>query len=568
MPVRSKPVILSAAAVPAAVFLWGALTLPARTVTVPPPEWTAVGAPTLTGAFHVHSNRSDGSGTADEIAGAARRAGLAFVIFTDHGDGTRPPDPPVYRDGVLCIDAVEISTGGGHYIALGLPATAYPLAGEAAAVVEDVHRFGGFGVVAHPTSDKADLAWSDWSAPFDGIEWLNGDSQWRDESTPTLLGALLRYPWRPTETLGSLLDRPDAALERWDEAGRQRRIVGLAGADAHARLAVMRDAGHDAEEGGLPFPGYRSVLTVSSITVELGAPARGDATADAGALIAGLRSGRVFSTVDALATPGHLSFEARTSTGRFPMGSRIDVGQTPAILVARASGPDDAEVVLLADGVPVATATVGQELSHAVEREGVYRVEVRMASAPGGPSTPWVVGNPIYIRRPESDTSRRELRPLDTRHLDLDAWTVEHDASSDGRLDHAADRVSLEYRIGSGDDAAAALAYRIEPARLDAFEALVFETRADRPTRVVLQVRSMDDARDLRWRVSFFAGPETATVTIPFERLRPVTPDLPAAPVDADTVLIGLDRTHTAAEQNGRIAIIAPRLVRDRRSGP
>ena len=561
MPRRGQPLILGAAAVLAAVSLWVALTLPTRTITVPAPDWTAAD-PTLTGAFHVHTNRSDGGGSVEDVAAAARQTGLAFVIFTDHGDGTRPPDPPVYRDGVLCIDAVEISTRGGHYIALGLPEISYPLAGEASAVVEDVRRFGGFGIVAHPTSDKPDLVWSEWAVPFDGIEWLNGDSQWRDETTPTLLNALLRYPWRPTETLGSLLDRPDTALRQWDEAGLRRPVVGLAGTDAHARLAVTTGEAHDdADEGGLRFPGYRPVLTVSSITVELETPPGGDAAADAHALIAGIRSGRVFSTVDALATPGHFAFEARTAAGRFPMGSRIDVEQMPATLHARASLPDDAEIVLLMDGVPIARRT-GEELSHTVEREGAYRVEVRLASAPGSPSTPWIVGNPIYVRRSEPDAPRGQLRPLDTRHLDLDAWAVEHDAGSDAILDHAADRISLEYRMGPGGDAAAALAHPIDPARLDAFEGIAFETRADRPTRALLQVRSTDAGRDLRWQWSFFTGPETTTVTIPFDRLRPVTPDLSIAPIDADMILIGLDGTHTAAGQTGRIAIIAPRLIR------
>ena len=66
------------------------------------------------GAFHVHTNRSDGLSGPEEIAAAAARAGLKFVIFTDHGDGTRRPDPPAYRSGVLCLDGIEISTNGGH----------------------------------------------------------------------------------------------------------------------------------------------------------------------------------------------------------------------------------------------------------------------------------------------------------------------------------------------------------------------------------------------------------------------------------------------------------------------
>ena len=66
--------------------------------------------------------------------------------MTDHGDATRQPSP-AYINGVLCIDAVEISTNGGHVMALDMPAAPYPLGGEAAAVVEDVLRLGGMPVV-------------------------------------------------------------------------------------------------------------------------------------------------------------------------------------------------------------------------------------------------------------------------------------------------------------------------------------------------------------------------------------------------------------------------------------
>ena len=84
---------------------------------------------------------------------------------------------------MLVIDAVEISTTGGHYVALGLPRAPYRLAGEPRDVVEDVARLGGFGIVAHPDSPKDDLRWRDWTLPFDGIEWLNADSEWRNEGT-------------------------------------------------------------------------------------------------------------------------------------------------------------------------------------------------------------------------------------------------------------------------------------------------------------------------------------------------------------------------------------------------
>src|SRR6476659_9628398 len=82
---------------------------------------------TVSGAYHIHSTRSDGAADKDAIAAAAARAGLTFIILTDHGDGTRTPDPPAYLHGVLCLDAVEISTTGGHYVALDMQPSPYPL---------------------------------------------------------------------------------------------------------------------------------------------------------------------------------------------------------------------------------------------------------------------------------------------------------------------------------------------------------------------------------------------------------------------------------------------------------
>src|SRR4051812_12028028 len=124
---------------------------------------------TVAGVLHVHSNRSDGRGTPEQIAHEAAKAGLKFVVITDHGDATRRPDAPVYREGVLCLEGTEISTSGGHYIAIDMPPAPYPLAGDPRDVVEDVRRLGGFGIAAHPDSPKLELRWREWSAPFDAI---------------------------------------------------------------------------------------------------------------------------------------------------------------------------------------------------------------------------------------------------------------------------------------------------------------------------------------------------------------------------------------------------------------
>ena len=222
---------------------------PASSETVAPP------ASTVRGVYHIHTNRSDGSGTPDEVAAAAARAGLQFIILTDHGDGTRPPDPPAYRSGVLTLDAVELNTTGGHYAALGMPAAPYPLAGTPDAVIEDVRRLGGFGIAAHPGSPRTSLRWNDWDAAFDGLEWINGDSEWRDEPRLPIARALATYLLRSPESMATLLDRPSAVLEQWDRVALSRRVLAIAGSDAHARLGFNqrtdpdKSAIHDAVAG-------------------------------------------------------------------------------------------------------------------------------------------------------------------------------------------------------------------------------------------------------------------------------------------------------------------------------
>ena len=190
-----------AAAVLAAAIGTALLVLP------PAPRRTsplAGGDPTVRGAYHIHSDRSDGSGSIDEMAAAAARAGLDFIIVTDHGDGTRVPDAPRYRHGVLVIDAVELNTTGGHLVALGLPVAPYPLAGTAADVLEDVQRLGGVGIAAHPDSPRPSLRWVAWEVEVDGLEWINADSGWRDESGLALARAVLSFGFRPAAAMAAL----------------------------------------------------------------------------------------------------------------------------------------------------------------------------------------------------------------------------------------------------------------------------------------------------------------------------------------------------------------------------
>ncbi|MSO83702.1 MAG: hypothetical protein EXQ53_10470, partial [Acidobacteria bacterium] len=510
---------------------WYAL-LPPRARALP----TAAGglSTPVRGAFHVHSRRSDGTADVEEIAAAAARADLGFLILTDHGDGTRKPDPPAYRAGVLCIDAVEISTSQGHVVALGLPQAPYPLAGDARDVVEDIARLGGFAMAAHPGSAKPELQWSDWSVPLGGLEWLNADSEWRDESAWSLARALFTYPIRKTDTLVALLDRPAATMRHWDELTTRRRVVAMAGADAHARLGV-RSLGEPYDNGSsLHVPSYEEMFRVFSSALP-NTTFGGDASADAQAVLDAIRSGHVYSAIDALGGPVAMSFTATSGAATAAAGDVLPLGG-PVTLRIHVQGPDTARIELVKNGDLVQTAT-GTALEQLVdEAAAVYRAEIVLPGGPGEPPVPWIVSNPIYVGRSATDVRTSDVRPRASRFAPrygngpATGWTIETSAASLGALNVVGavggTQLSFRYALGGTASSSPFTAF-VMPAGSDLadYDRVMFTARADGPMRLSVQLREpVQEAggeAGERWHRSVYLDATPRTVTVYLDDMTP-----------------------------------------------
>lgn len=475
---------------------------------------------TMAGAYHVHTSRSDGAADKREVAAAAARAGLQFVIFTDHGDGTREPDPPEFLHGVLCIDAVEISTNGGHYVALGLPAAPYPLAGDAAAVVEDVARLGGFGIAAHPHHPTQSLAWDDWSAPIDGIEWINADVEWRNESPIRLARALFDYLVRPAPALASVFDRPEETLEQWASLLRTRAVVALAAADAHggARASSL-------DEGGSRFavgPSYEASFRGVVNKVLLSGPPSGNAVSDASAVIEGIRSGRVYTVIRGIAD-GLMLVPAGNEALRFPE-------QLPPGVVVRDIGMAPRQA---------------WEATH--------------PNASGHPPVPWVVANPpvpLTERVPPLPGTAPLGLPLTLRS----PWRVEKDPRSSGQLSVLPGGFRLTYALGEGERVSQFVAAAGDVA-LPAMSGLAFSASAERPMRVSVQLRF--PAEGERWVKSVYIDQQPRDLVVrtsdlaPAERADSQLPDL----ARAGSVLFVVDLTNANPGAQGEFRISGLRIL-------
>lgn len=507
--------------------VWWYVLLPPPPIALMVPASSRVA---VRGAIHVHTRRSDGTGTVDSVAAAAQRAGLRFVVFTDHSDASRLPDQPAYLHGVLCIDAVEISTDGGHVVALDIPQAPYPLGGEARDVVDDIHRLGGFAIAAHPGSMKPALRWRDWNVPVDGVEWLNADSEWRDEPPLMLARVLFAYPARGAAALAMLLDRPADVLQRWDALTVQRRVVTLAAADAHARLG-WRSAESAARGVALPLPSYEQLFRTFSVSLP-DTRLSGDARSDARAVLDAIRQGHAYSSIDALANPVSISFVADRDGARAVAGDAITAG-LPVALHVQAALPPNAEIRLLHNGANVA-ASRNPAMDFSADQPGAYRVEVRLPGRRDADAmVPWILTNPIYVGLAGRSATPNNGVPQPTtvavQYADGPAlaWAVEHSERAIGAIDVvkalSGTELLVRYALTATPDESAFVDAAVRPnVDLAAFNRVTFVARADRPMRISVQLRTPNGIEGNRWLRSVYLDQSPRQVTVSFDDMTPV----------------------------------------------
>ncbi len=519
--------------------------------------------------LHIHTVRSDGRGTPDEIAAAAARAGLKFVVFTDHGDATRTPDPPVYRAGVLCLDGVEISTRGGHYVAIDMPASPYPLGGDPRDVVEDVKRLGGFGIVAHPDSPKPELQWHAWDAHVDAIEVINPDTSWRRwwampgwRPKARLLASVLDYPFRPAETLASLLGGTPSGVAQWGTFARDRRVVALAGADAHAKIAP-RNADPGDNRWALPLPSYEASFRMMSVHVRTGAVLSGNAVTDAALVVRALRAGHAYMAIDGVATPPAFEFSAENRQGTAREGDELAAGG-PLMLRVRSDAPTSFTTIVF--GPKGARSTDHHEQDVTVQLPGVPGVYwAEIISTGRRPTLTWIVGNPIDVRGAEMPAPAPVRPPATTTTPIFDetmgkGWRVEHDAASRASLEvvpgPGGASLRLRYQLAAGAPSGQFIALSCDrPEGVPPDDRLMFTSRAERPMRISVQLRVADGRR---WERSVYVDPAEQERVVNFADLSPVGETHTALPVwpQVRNVLFVIDASNAKPGLSGEIWIV------------
>ena len=552
--------VAGAATLVVAVAVWGG-SLPPRQRLLSPPV-NADG--TVSGVLHVHTSRSDGRLPPAAVAAAAQRAGVRFVVFTDHGDGTRTPDPPTYYGSVLALDGVEVSTTQGHYVAIGLPATPYALGGAPADVVDDVRYFGGVGIVAHPDSPRASLRWTRWDLPVDGVELDNLDSAWRSRWDGSLrdrllLGAsLLSYWTRPAETVTRLADQAEPQTPPWDAVAATRPLLLVAGADAHG--GIVGDEARGTWPWSVPVPNYDAAFAALSVHVRPRDAWTGEAAHEAAALVDGLRDRRAFVVFDGLATPASATLTVRTADGVVTHEGGLVEASARLHLSLHHNGPTEAMTVVTRNGQPVATPTLGQVVEQDLSGEpGTYGVEVTWP----GTHQRWLVMNPFTVtaRMAGEPTAAavRDIRPEAWASLRVPttSWALEHAPRTVASLTPVSEGLQFRYQLDDSPNRVAAAVRRVDTVPSAWLEGLRVTAEAPVPTRVAVQVRA-DTGPEAghRWQRSIRLDATRRTWTLDAQAFSPIDATRALADVaDPVSLLIVVDGVHSPAGATGTVLI-------------
>ena len=200
------------------------------------------------GAVHLHSKFSDGTGTVEEIAKFANETGLDFLILTDHNTLlAKDKGFEKWFDNTMVIVGYEVNdtSNKNHYLVFGLEELigTYRVLfnGElgnnlsAGEYVKEIKSKGGVGFIAHPFEKRNHFPehpaypWTAWdSNDFDGIEIWNHMSEWMEGLTEKNKMQRFLHP------LKSIIAPEKKILQKWDELNEKRKVVALGSIDAHA----------------------------------------------------------------------------------------------------------------------------------------------------------------------------------------------------------------------------------------------------------------------------------------------------------------------------------------------
>lgn len=357
------------------------------------------------GIVNVHTSLSSGSGNLPQIIESGKNADLDFMIITDLNLYEKPQDWAGYHENLLVFIDGEYSYLNSRLLNIDTgPSNSLEGLGRSQVLIADRlsqksrHRDQGIFVLTHPLKNK--YRWTgEYPAGLDGLEVINLKDMWQSawvEHKTSFFWSLLIYPFNDRLALLRLFKDPKEELALWDKLTKSRKIIGLAGADAEAKVQVTKDK-------FLSFPSYQTLFGLIRNHVLLRSELTGQASSDKIKIGNALREGQFYMSLDILADPKGFNALLKSKDGHtYTMGSNVPWSKDLNLQVTLPHKPRvPLDIIVLKDGQRYLTSN-SQTSNFKITEPGVYRVNVRVIPTfplPDGKKwVPWIYSNPFYIQ--------------------------------------------------------------------------------------------------------------------------------------------------------------------------
>lgn len=358
------------------------------------------------GVINVHTARSTGSGSVEQVIAAAQQADLDFLILTDlNSYEFSGQEVEGYKDQLLVFSGAKYSYLNSRLMVFDSKTTrSMKSSGQSQVALTDLlsqpyaSHANETVVMAHPF--KPGFQWAGhYPEGLGGIEVINLKSMWQSawlHSKASFFWSLLIWPFNENLSLLRLFENPVRELELWDSLNARHLVVGIAGSDAESRLNLTSTS-------SIAFPSYRTLFGLVSNHVLLNSELTGQALSDRQKILSALHNGQFYMSLDTLGNPKGFSTVVKRSNGTvLPMGStfkfeegdelHVDLPQKPLV-------PFD--VMIYRDGERLLTSNSRQTRMD-LHAPGIYRVIVRVIPTlplPDGKKwIPWIYTNPFLVR--------------------------------------------------------------------------------------------------------------------------------------------------------------------------
>ncbi|MBI1987812.1 MAG: PHP domain-containing protein [Nitrospinae bacterium] len=342
-----------------------------------------------TGVIHVHTAYSpDSPGLLSEVAEAANDRELDYVLITDHNTlrGLKEGNEGWYGRALLLIGS-EVSTTDGHCLAFGLqdfwgeerPGGKMP----PERLFELAKRQGALLFIAHPT--RPSNPWRNWEVSrANGLEVYNLGTDLKRMVPLIHLQDLFFSIFLLRLDISGLIRKPADTLALWDDLLiRGRRMVGIGGVDAHARVRLL----------GWGVDSYARLFGILQTHLLSQKQLTGKLQPDKALIYEALAKGHAYLSFGLWGDATGFGFWAQAGEKlRGVLGDEVDWEPNLRLVVA---APEESRIVLLRDGEEIGEGA-GPRREAKADRPGIYRVEIYQKV--GFRYRLWILSNPIFLK--------------------------------------------------------------------------------------------------------------------------------------------------------------------------